>query len=141
MKRLLVSKGGATTMEFALVVLQFLVLTFGTVEVGRYLWTVASMEQLAAEAARCLAVRRPPCGSAGTPSTTGARTFVLDRADTYLLNVTSSGVDLNASVSCQGSDVSARAIISGTFTSIMPMLGQLSSVSATACYPVQSTSS
>ena len=62
-KRLLRSRAGATTLEFALVAMPFFLLVFGTIEFGRVIWTQSAMEFAVQATARCVAVNETKCGT------------------------------------------------------------------------------
>jgi Flp pilus assembly protein TadG len=55
---------GAATLEFALVAPLFLALSFGTLELAHWAWGAAATRDLAARAARCIAVTPVRCHSA-----------------------------------------------------------------------------
>ena len=63
------AKRGATSLEFALAGTALMALLFGTIEIGRYLFTLEALRTTAAEAARVVTLRgsanmnagRPPC--------------------------------------------------------------------------------
>lgn len=54
---------GAAALEFALVAPIFLTLVIGTVETARWAWGAAATRDLAARAARCIAVTPRLCGT------------------------------------------------------------------------------
>lgn len=57
------SRSGAAAIEFALVAPLFLSLILGTVELSRWAWGAAATRDLAARAARCIAVTPWLCNS------------------------------------------------------------------------------
>ena len=56
-------RSGAAALEFALVAPMFLMLVAGTAELSRWAWGAAATRDLAARAARCIAVTPSKCGS------------------------------------------------------------------------------
>lgn len=67
-------KGGATAVEFALVLPVLLLLVFGSIASGVALWNWNVLEGASAEAARCLAIQSPDCAAAeaACPGSAGA---------------------------------------------------------------------
>lgn len=59
-------RSGAAAIEFALVAPLFLCLVIGTVELSRWAWGAAATRDLAARAARCIAVTPWRCESAAS---------------------------------------------------------------------------
>lgn len=57
------SESGATTVEFALVMIPFLLLIFGTIEFSRLVWTQSSLQYAVERAARCAAIDTVNCGT------------------------------------------------------------------------------
>jgi Flp pilus assembly protein TadG len=53
------AEGGATAIEFAIVVGPLLLLMFATLEFGRMLWTREALQSAAIAGARCMASCRP----------------------------------------------------------------------------------
>jgi hypothetical protein len=64
MIRLTNCRRGAAALEFALVAPLFLALSFGTIELAHWAWGAAALRDVAARAARCIAVSPSRCGSA-----------------------------------------------------------------------------
>jgi Flp pilus assembly pilin Flp len=64
-KRLIINRQGAAMLEFALIAPLFLTIVCGTVELSRWAWGAAATRDLAARAARCIAVTPTRCGSIG----------------------------------------------------------------------------
>jgi Flp pilus assembly protein TadG len=72
---LLSDRGGATAVEFSLILPAFLLLLFGIVEFGRLLWTQSALHFAVEEAARCATVDAANCGSASA-----VQSFAVSRA-------------------------------------------------------------
>jgi Flp pilus assembly protein TadG len=138
------ANGGATAVEFALVVPMFLMLVFGGIEFGRLLWTEQALQETAVAGARCVAIAQgsgesaSPCSSSGSYSASTATTYIQNVAKGWGLNLASSGINLATSGSgaCAGL---SQVTLTSTFTSVVPTLVHLStsgvSLSASACYP------
>lgn len=80
---------GAAAIEFALVAPVFLTLVIGTVELSRWAWGAAATRDLAARAARCIAVTPDLCSTgpataammaAAAPAITATTALRFDRA-------------------------------------------------------------
>ncbi len=65
-----------TTLEFALLAPALLVLVFGIIEFGRWIWTMQALQATAAQGARCMAVLSPSCTSGGTYSQSNTVLYV-----------------------------------------------------------------
>ncbi len=134
-------RGGATAVEFALVVMPLLMLLFAIVEYGRLAWTTSALQQIAIETARCMAVGGPNCADAGGVynSTVTTQSAVAAAA---ALSVAAPAVTLNHAATCGGVSGLSQVTLTTTFTTAVPQLltaltGGVTLV-ATACYPNQS---
>lgn len=108
---------GAAAIEFALVAPLFLSLLIGTAELSRWAWGAAATRDLAARAARCIAVTPWLCGSA--PAT--------DKAMIVAAPLISAATELRFEKSARG----VRVVASGGFPGLItPGLGR---VEANAC--------
>ena len=108
---------GAAAVEFALVAPLFLSLLIGTAELSRWAWGAAATRDLAARAARCIAVTPWLCGSA--PAT--------DKAMAEVAPLISAATELRFEKSACGIRVVARGGFPGLIT---PGLGP---VEGSAC--------
>jgi Flp pilus assembly protein TadG len=136
--------GGATAVEFALVLPMFLALVFGSIEFGRLLWIKEALQETAIAGARCVAIAQgttqdSPCASGGSYSATETNSYIQTVASGWGLSVPTSGISLNAAASCGGTSGFSQVTLTSTFTSVVPKLVQLAaggiSLTATACYP------
>jgi Flp pilus assembly protein TadG len=110
-------RAGAAALEFALVAPVFLVLVLGGVETSRWAWGAAATRDLAARAARCIAVTPGLCKSA-------AATHAQLAAATPLVG---NAVSLRAETAACG----IRVVAMGGFPArLTPGLGR---VAASAC--------
>lgn len=131
--------GGATAVEFALVVGPLLLLLFGVVEVGRLLWTVNAAQETAIAGARCMGVLNTSCASGGVYSATSTSSYVRQVASGWGLSLTSANVTLNNSASCAGVAGFSQVTITYSFQSVVPLITTLTGnpLTATACFPNQ----
>ncbi len=136
--------GGATAVEFALVVPMFLMLVFGAIEFGRVLWTKEALQETAVAGARCMAIaqgakQHSSCASGGSYSSSTTTTYIQNTAKGWGLSVPSSGISLNNAASCGGTSGFSQVTLTSTFNSVVPNLVQLSTggvtLTASACYP------
>jgi len=70
-------RGGATTVEFALVAVIFLPLCLAIFDAGLLLWTKGSLQSVASLTARCAAISSANCPNAQTFAVTSAGTWVV----------------------------------------------------------------
>lgn len=134
--------GGASAVEFALVVIPLLVLLMGTVEFGRLLWTRQAMQSLALSAARCMGVHQTTCSNAGAYDSSNTTAYIVQAASALGVAITATNVVLNANTSCGGVADFSMVTITYTFTSVVPQLipGLPDGIplNTTACFPNQS---
>jgi Flp pilus assembly protein TadG len=134
---LLRARGGATAVEFALVLPMFLALVFGSIEFGRLLWAKEALQETAIAGARCVAIAQgsgqthSPCASGGTT------TYIQNIATGW--GITLASIIPTTSASCGGTSGFSQVTLTSTFNSVVPKLVQLSAggltLTATACYP------
>jgi Flp pilus assembly protein TadG len=120
--RLIEDRRGAVALEFALVAPCLCLAIFGSMEIGRMVWTQASLNYAVEEAARCASVTPSVCGTS-------------DQTASYAAGVIATGVTADAftgTTAACGHQVSAsyayQFIATGLF-SAAPTL------TASACYP------
>ncbi|HZS84410.1 MAG TPA: TadE/TadG family type IV pilus assembly protein [Stellaceae bacterium] len=63
--RLLADRGGATAVEFALILPALTLLLLGIMECGRLVWAQSTLQMAVEDAARCASVDTTVCGTAG----------------------------------------------------------------------------
>jgi Flp pilus assembly protein TadG len=136
-------EGGASAVEFALVIGPLLFLLLGAIECGRLLWTRQILQSLAISTARCMGVRQADCASSGAYSATKTTSYVIAQAVRLRLTITSANVALDAAASCGGVSGFSSATISYTFVTVAPKvvtaLAGGAAISGSACFPNQPT--
>lgn len=134
--------GGASAVEFALVVVPLLLLLMGTIEFGRLLWTRQAMQSLALSAARCMGVLQTNCSNANAYDSAKTTGYIIQAASEHGVELTAANIMLNADTSCEGVAGFSTVAIAYTFRSVVPLLipGQSDGIplSTTACFPNQS---
>lgn len=136
--------GGASAVEFALVVGPLFFLLVGAIECGRLLWTRQILQSLAISTARCMGVRQAVCASSGAYSATKTTSYAIAQAAKLRITLTSANVTLDAGANCGGVSGFSSATMSYTFVTVAPKLvtalaGGVA-ISASACFPNQPTS-
>jgi Flp pilus assembly protein TadG len=136
--------GGATAVEFALVLPMFLMLVFGSIEFGRLLWTRQALQEAAIAGARCMAIaqgstQHSSCASSGSYSAATTKSYIQSVASGWGLTVPTSGIALYPTGSSTGCTGLSQVTLTSTFTSVVPKLVRLAAggttLTATACYP------
>ena len=139
-RKLLTARDGVVAMEFALIATPLMLLTLGTIEFSRLLWTQEALDGTAIQTVRCIGVLTGSCASAGAYSSSSAATYAEQVAAGWGVTITSSNLTMTtneASGACAGL---SQVSISYTFSSVIPgLLAMLSSQSLTAqaCFPNQ----
>ena len=132
-------RGGASAVEFALVVIPLLVLVFGVIEVGRAMWTREALQQTAIAGARCMGVLNSNCATGGAYSASATTTYVQTVARGWGLVIPDSGVSLDRNAACAGVSGFSQVRVAYTFQAVAPgLLGPVGTgmpLSATACFP------
>jgi Flp pilus assembly protein TadG len=132
---------GASAVEFALVVVPLLLFIFGSIEFARLLWTRQSMQSLAISAARCMGILQPSCISGSSYDSTATTNYIIGRAASLGVPLTSANITLNNASTCNGnaSATFSKVTISYTFNTVAPRLITAltggSALSASACFP------
>ncbi len=136
------AEGGATALEFALLVGPLLLVVLGTMEFGRFLWTTNALQQVAIRTARCMGVLLAGCATGNVYSSSSSLSYAQSLATSYGITLPAPSITLSDPTSCAGAPGFAVVTISYTFTSVVPtLLPSLSSaapVTATACFANQS---
>ena len=129
-RSLLVSDGGSTALEYGLLLPALIMMVFGSMDVGRLLWTYTTLHRAEQASARCAAVMPSVCGTAQQ---------VASRAisEAWGLPVTAGMFSL------QTQSCGARVTASYSFSLLVPWLGapeegppNTISLSVSACYPL-----
>jgi len=138
---LLAARDGVVAMEFAIIASALMMLTLGTIEFGRLLWTQEALNATAIQTARCIGVRSSSCASGGTYNASDTTTYAETVASGW--GVTLTAADITAtnnegSGTCAGD---AQVSISYTFESVVPgvltMLSGGAPLTAQACFANQ----
>lgn len=125
-RRLLRSRSGVASLEFALVAIPFFLMVFGIVEFSRLVWTQSAMQFAVEKAARCASVNKSLCDPS-TPSL--VQTYAQSQMLAPGTTAANFSLDLSKS-SCN------KVSASLTFTFLLPELLPSSVVlSAQSCYP------
>jgi Flp pilus assembly protein TadG len=143
-QNLLVARDGVVAMEFAIIASALMMLTLGTIEFGRLLWTQEALNAAAIQTARCIGVRSSSCAAAGAYNADDAKTYAETAASGWGVTLTSSDITAtnnSATSPCVGD---AQVSINYTFQSVVPglltMLAGGAALTAQACFPNQPAS-
>lgn len=145
LRQLYHARRGVTALEFAVVAPVLIMLTFGTMEFGRLLWTMQGLEMTAVEAARCMGILATSCSSSGNFSSDNTNSYIEATALGWGINLTSSNLYLvtrnSTNTSCAptgGTLTVSEVTITYTFQTVVPgLLSMLSSkaLKGHACFP------
>ncbi|WP_082652790.1 TadE/TadG family type IV pilus assembly protein [Aureimonas sp. AU12] len=141
---LLRDEGGTTAVEFALLVWPFMLLLFGTIEVGRVVWTQTALDKTATTAARCIGIRNENCTQQGTFSRDLAVAFIQQEARSWGIALATSAITVEDAASCDGAPGQSKVSLSTDIFSPLPFIAKLMAGSehmqARACFPTQAAS-
>lgn len=138
---------GTSAIETALLMLPFLAMLYGGLEIARYTWTRLVLQQVAYAGARCAGLRAVSCSNAPTLSTEvrvydPAKTsrYILATASARMVNLPSSEVTVNAVTSCSGNANFVQVVLNHRFGSAFLDAAGLddATITASACFPQQS---
>lgn len=118
---------GASSVEFALVAVLFLIVTFGIIWLGFSMWSRNALQFVANTTARCHAIASPQCPN--------VREFAVDLASRWVFSnvIKSEDVTVGARVACGTSPgVFSKVVITASqnVTPFFPLR-----ISAQACHP------
>ena len=138
-RRLARDRGGASAVEFALVIGPFVLVLFGVIEFGRLLWTLNALQETAIAGARCMGVLNSSCTSSGAYNSTSSVNYVKSVANGWGVTLTAANISLNSSAACAGVGDFSQVTITYTFQSVIPLISPLVSdpMSVNACFPNQ----
>ncbi|TRW17315.1 TadE/TadG family type IV pilus assembly protein [Glacieibacterium frigidum] len=135
------SRSGSAAVEFALILVPFVLLLFGGMEFGRLIWTRNALQQTAFATARCMGVRQAPCATGLLPDVARSVTFARTRAASFSVAVPAAAVVATAAGTCASQGGFSRVTISTSFRTIIPLLrpilGEAYPIRVVACFPNQ----
>lgn len=124
---------GSTAIEFALVGGLVFVLVFGIIELGFTMWTRSTLQEVAAETARCVSIGSTAC-------TSGASAYAVSLAGQWLPTnvITASDVAVSTSTSCYGASGKFTVVTISAPAWTGDLVSALGDTSQTlgACFPV-----
>jgi Flp pilus assembly protein TadG len=142
LRRFGAERGGATAVEFAIVLGPLLLVIFGVFEFGRLLWTREALQETATAGARCMGMSATSCAAGGVYSAANATTYVEGVATNWGVTLAGADIALNNNTTC--ASVSApngfsSVTITYTFNSVAPnfitALAGGTTLTTTACFP------
>jgi Flp pilus assembly protein TadG len=135
------ARDGAVAMEFAITATALMMLTLGTIEFGRLLWTQEALNATAIQTARCIGVLSISCASAGAYSSANTTSYAETTASGWGVTLTAGDVTASTSGASSACSGDAEVSISYTFDSVVPglltMLAGGAALTAQACFPNQ----
>jgi Flp pilus assembly protein TadG len=121
-------RGGAATVEFAMVLVPLLLLIFGIFEFGRLLWTREALQETAT--------------AGGSYSAANTTSYIEGVASNWGMTLASANIALNSNATCAGVTAAngfSNVTITYTFQSIAPdivtALSGGTTLTTTACFP------
>ncbi|KQS72533.1 hypothetical protein ASG39_01855 [Rhizobium sp. Leaf371] len=132
MRRVLLGRDGATAVEFAIIAPVFFAVIFGMIGMGIAIWSTSILNQVAAEAARCLAVNGPDCTVPPAGCTSVAEICFITTLgnERGIFGLTASEILIEPAVAT-GPAVSTRVTLNRPFD----LLGYTMTLSGSASYP------
>ncbi len=116
-----------------------MMLTLGTVEFGRLLWTQEAIEATAIQTVRCIGMLSSSCASGGSYSSTNATTYAETVATGWGVTLTAADLTLTANEASDTCTGLSQISITYTFDTVVPglltMLAGGSTLTAQACFP------
>jgi Flp pilus assembly protein TadG len=132
-------RGGASALEFSLILAPMLVLMFGGIEYSRLLWTREALQQAAIAGARCVGMPQTGCSTAGVYNAASATTFIQNAAAAWSIALPASGIAVSTSATCGGVGGFSQVTLTYAFQTVaptlLPTLSAGSTLTATACFP------
>jgi Flp pilus assembly protein TadG len=140
-RRLARVREGTVALEFALLAVPFLMLSFGIIEFGRLMWASEALQATAAIGARCMGVLASSCSSSGAYSSSASSTYIVSVASGWNVTIPTSALTLTTNGTCGGVTGFSEVTITYSFQTVVPLL--LNSLAAgiplnvSACFPNQ----
>ncbi|CAM5319039.1 hypothetical protein ATER59S_00993 [Aquamicrobium terrae] len=130
-------------MEFTIILIPFILLTFGTVEYGRISWIREQMNDVAITVARCMGVLQSACAVDGQYSQEKTVALVASMARARSVPLAADNIELNRGTGCGAAADLSEVRIDFSIVSTVPIVMTLLSgglpLSANACFPNQDT--
>jgi Flp pilus assembly protein TadG len=145
-RNLLKARDGMAAMEFAIAATALMMLTLGTIEFARLLWTQEALDATAIQTARCIGVLASSCTSGGSYSEDNTKTYAEQVATGWGITLTDADItpsdDETTGPCASGVTTLAQVSISYTFQSVVPgllsMLAGGEALTSQACFAKQS---
>lgn len=134
--RFLFSARGNAAVEFALVAPVFLMMLFLILDGGRMLFAKQALNELAAAAARCAALKPAGCTTASE-----VQSWAISRGETRSrLTLAAADVTILPSTTCNGQSNMAKATLAMTVPkgamTLLPQSAAPSTLTSVSCFPV-----
>ncbi len=140
-RTLLAARDGVVAIEFAIICSGLMMLTLGTIEFGRLLWTQEAIEATAIQTVRCIGMLSSSCASGGAYSSTNATSYAETVATGWGVTLTAADLTLSANEASGTCTGLSQVSITYTFDTVVPglltMLAGGSTLTAQACFPNQ----
>jgi Flp pilus assembly protein TadG len=140
-RNLLAARRGVVSIEFAMIASALMMVTLGTVEFGRLMWTRQALEATAIEVARCVGVLATSCASGGTYNASDTLSYAEQVGSGWGVGLSSSAFTISSNVASGACAGLSEVSISYTFHTVIPgLLSMLSggeALTAQACFPNQ----
>ena len=136
----LADRSGASAFEFAAVLPPLMLLLFGTIEMGRLMWTRVALHDTTIAAARCIGVHAPACTTGRSLDTAKLVAYARSRAGRFSTYLAADAVTAVSGGTCAGVGGFATVTITSRFVSGVPLVGAVLGaipLNFTACYPMQ----
>jgi len=138
MRRLLSDRRGVTAVEFALVAPAFLMFMFLIIDGSRAVWTYQTLQQVAADTARCAALGVTGCRTSGE-----VQSYAVNRANGFGVPLAAAAVTLTPNApaaACSSMAGMTKVAISsayqGATTKLLP--SNVSVLNTESCFPTAS---
>lgn len=122
---------GSALVEFAILAPVFFMMLFGLIEWGRAYWTMQTLEEVAFNTARCMAVE------ADCATEQARRDFAVNRAADYSIAIQPGNVTASSGVTCRSQSGSHEVSITAGFSSPLSSFGIVpGTMTVQSCFPV-----
>ncbi len=144
LRRLRTVRNGTVALEFAMLAIPFMMLSFGIIEFGRLVWTTEALQATAAIGARCMGVVASSCAVTGssppTVSSDNTKAYILSVAGDWNVTLPLGALAVTTTGTCGGVTGFSQVTITYSFQTVVPnLLTSLSTLPLTvqACFPNQ----